>query len=132
MSTTINLTLSILPDRLAICRMEPDDPIPEWANCGGFAAITRTPEELSIVCSDSGIPDGIRCERAWRGFKVQGPLDFSLTGILASLAVPLARANITIFAVSTFDTDYLLVKEEDLARAVSVLEEMGHRLLPPA
>lgn len=127
--TTANLTLSILPDRLAICRLEPSDPIPEWAACGGFVSITRTVEELSIVCSDSIVPDGTRRERIWRGFKVQGPLDFSLTGILASLAVPLAEAKIGIFALSTFDTDYLLVKECDLARAASVLKESGHRIL---
>ena len=124
----MSLTLSLLPDAHAICRLEPDASIPDWANAGGFISITRTSDELSIVCLEANVPEGVKADRGWRCFKVEGPLDLSLTGVLASLANPLAEARINIFAVSTFDTDYLLVKEEKLMRAAEVLIRSGHRL----
>ena len=120
-------SISVLPDRLAICRLGPAEAVPQWAQ-GGFSAVTRTAEELSVVCADSAVPEGTRCDRCWRALRVAGTLDFALVGVLASLAAPLAGAGISIFAVSTFDTDYLLVKEENLARACEVLERAGHAL----
>ena len=93
---------------------------------GELFAITRTPDELSIVCSQANVPPNTFSEPDWRALKVSGPLDFSLTGILASLASPLAQAGISIFALSTFDTDYLLVKSGALDRAVEVLRRAGH------
>ena len=118
------LTLSILPDTYAICRLNAPAPIPDWAR--DFFSITRTRDELSIVCVQRDVPAGIRCERDWRALKVDGTLDFALTGILASLAAPLADAGISIFAISTFDTDYLLVKAIDLEKAIQVLQKAGH------
>ena len=115
------LTLSILPDCLAICRMASDQPIPAWAYKDAFFTISRTPDELSIVCSENSVPAGVKAEKGWRSFKVEGPLDFSLTGVLAALARPLADAKISIFAISTFDTDYILVKQEYLEQATKVL-----------
>lgn len=115
------LSLSIMPNKLAICCLEKDAQIPSWATDGIFFSISKTADELSIVCSENKVPDGIKSEKNWRAFKVMGPLDFSLTGILASLANPLAEAKISIFAVSTFDTDYILVKDDSLERAVKVL-----------
>jgi hypothetical protein len=120
------LTLSLLPDPFAVCRLDAHAPIPGWAAARDFFSITRTCDELSIVCPQSDVPGEIKCERGWRCLKVEGQLDFALTGILASLAAPLADAGIGIFAISTFDTDYLLVKEKDLERAIAVLSQAGH------
>jgi len=112
-----------------ICRLEPKANIPDWADAAGFVSITRTSDELSIVCAEANVPDGVKSDRGWRCFKVEGPLDLSLTGLLSSLVSPLAEARINIFAISTFDTDYLLVKEEKVTRAAEVLSRSGHRLL---
>ena len=121
-----NLALSLLSETFAICRLEPEADIPPWALAGNFFSITRTEEELSLVCPQEVVPDGVQCEKGWRCIMVLGPLDFSLTGILPSLTAPLAEAGITVFAISTFDTDYLLVKADNLQRAVLKLEEAGH------
>lgn len=85
-----------------------------------------------MVCAESAVPAGLRCERAWRALRVEGPLDFALTGVLASLALPLAEAGVSIFAISTFDTDYVLVQEENLERAVNALRLAGHEVLHAA
>lgn len=122
------LNLSILPDVFAICRLDANAPIPSWVTTRGFVSITRTRSELSIVCAQHDVPDEIQCERDWRALTVDGTLDFALTGILASLAAPLADAGISIFALSTFDTDYLLVKEANLQRAIGVLSKVGHQV----
>lgn len=125
----MKLTLSLLPDELAICRLPPAAPAPGWTSRGGFLSVTRTDEELSIVCAEAGVPKEVIADRGWRCFKVAGPLDLALTGVLASLANPLAEAKINIFAVSTFDTDYLLVKQENLDLAADVLTRSGHRVV---
>jgi hypothetical protein len=122
------LSLLVLPARLSICRLPPEAPLPDWAT-GELTALTRTPDELSVVCDEQCVPDGVRAESGWRALKVAGPLDFSLTGVLAALAAPLAAAKISIFAVSTFDTDYLLVKETVLNAAVQTLRDAGHHVL---
>ena len=121
-----SLTLSILPDTFSICRLDPNERIPNWADAHSFVSITRTADELSLVCLDKNAPAEVNANRGWRCLKVEGPLDLSLTGILTSLAAPLAEAQIGIFAISTFDTDYLLVKEQALTEAIAVLEEAGH------
>lgn len=116
------LSLSVLPEQLAICRLEANADIPDWAlYAQQLTSITRTRDELSIICPEDNAPEGISVEKGWNAFKVEGPLGFSLTGILASLAAPLAEANISIFAVSTFDTDYILVKKDKIGQAVKVL-----------
>ena len=122
------LTLSCLSDILAVCRLEADAPIPYWADGGEFTSITRTADELSVVCRFRDVPAGIRCEKGYRCIKVEGPLEFALTGIISSLATVLAREGISIFPVSTFDTDYILVKEEQLGKAVQALSRAGHIL----
>ena len=129
--TRPRLTLSILPEQFAICRLEKDAPIPAWALHGKFVSLTRTAEELSIVCSESDVPPDIRAQRGWRCIKVQGPLDFSQPGILASLAAPLAEAGISIFAQATYDTDYVLVDGQHLEESVRVLSESGHQIQQP-
>lgn len=117
------LTLSILSLPLAIVRLDPSSKIPAWSLEGRqFFSITKTIEELSIVCEEDHVPENVKVEKGWRGLKVEGPLDFGLTGILSSLAQPLAEAKISIFAISTFDTDYILIKKENLQKAIAVLE----------
>jgi uncharacterized protein len=113
--------LTVLPDRLAVCRLPADAPAPSWA-AGAFVSVTRTAEELSVVCAEENVPDGVTAERGWRCLKVEGPLDFALTGVLAELLVPLAKAEISVFALATYDTDHLLVREDRLEDALAALE----------
>jgi uncharacterized protein len=123
------LSLTVLPDHLAICRLGADCPIPTWTISASFVSVTRTSDELSIVSPEALVPKDIKAERDWRCMRVQGPLQFSLIGILASLVAPLAEAGIGILAISTFDTDYLLVRDKDLARAIDALRQMGHAVV---
>ena len=124
-----NLALSLLSDTFAICRLGPEEDIPSWVLAGDFFSVTRTKEELSLLCLQETIPQGTRCEKGFRCFKVGGPLDFSLTGILSSLTMPLAQAGISVLAISTFDTDYLLVKEAQVDSAFQALSHAGHRFV---
>jgi hypothetical protein len=126
--TPPTVRLSLLPEHLAVCRLDARAELPPWAMHGAFWCVARTSEELSIVAEERSVPEGVRCERGWRGLKVAGPLDFGLTGILAAIAAPLAQAEISIFAVSTFDTDYVLVRQTQLEPAVAVLRVAGHTL----
>ena len=120
------LNLVVLTPALAICRLPADASLPAWAAAGPFTSVTRTGEDLSVVCSQDGVPDGVTCDRDWRCLRVTGRLDFALVGVLEALARPLADAGISVFAISTFDTDYLLVKGRDLGRAVEALRQAGH------
>jgi hypothetical protein len=122
----MSIHLTTLPEPLAVCRLAPDAAFPSWLAASGFLSIARTTEELSIVCAEDAVPDAVRRESGWRALVVAGPLDFGLTGILASIAAPLAEAGISIFAISTFDTDYVLVKAERLDAAVEALIGAGH------
>ncbi|MDO9066765.1 MAG: ACT domain-containing protein [Chloroflexota bacterium] len=100
-------------------------PIPSWAFSGSLVSVTRTPDELSIVCPQASVPPGIQSEPGWRCFQVPGPLDFALTGILARLTAPLAATGLPVFALSTFDTDYLLIRQADAARALAAWAASG-------
>jgi hypothetical protein len=120
------LTLRVLAGELAICRLPPDAPVPTLAARAPVLSITRTADELSIVCPVADAPPGAEVEAGWRALRVAGPLDFALTGILAAIAAPLAQARISIFAVSTFDTDYVLVREAALDAAIEALRQAGH------
>lgn len=124
------LTLRVLPGALAVCRLPPDAPLPGWAAGGGLVSLTRTAAELSVVCREEGVPEEVQSERGWRALALAGPLDFALTGILAALAGPLAEAGIALFALSTYDTDYVLVKATALARAIAVLQAAGMTIQP--
>jgi hypothetical protein len=121
-----NLTLLLLPDTFAICRLEPAEPIPAWAVSEHFFSVTRSDEELSVVCREEAVPAGVRCVKGWRCLCVAGTLDLALVGVLASLSAPLADAGVGLFAVSTFDTDYLLIRNTDVARALAAFQEAGH------
>ena len=126
------LTLVRMTGTFAVCKLPPDAPLPDWAASGSLFSITRTTDELSVVCHQDAVPEGVRCERGWRCLRVAGTLDFSLVGVLASLVGPLAGAALSVFVLSTFDTDYLLVKEQVLGLAVEVLLRHGHSISPPA
>ena len=122
------LSLAVLPDVLAICRVPSDTPFAEVPTEGRFWSATRTQDELSLVIPDDQVPKGWQAERGWRCFRVRGKLDFEVTGVLSALSAPLAFAGISIFAVSTFDTDYILVREQDLDSACEVLRENGNKV----
>jgi uncharacterized protein len=123
------LKYRVLEERLAVCRGPAKTPIPAWASDGQFFCAMSTPDELSIVCPEPNLPEdrnGWRVEGGWVALKLEGPFPFSLTGVLASFLDPLAKAKIPIFALSTFDTDYVLIKQETLPRAVAALRQAGH------
>jgi len=122
------LTITVHPELYAICRLEPDAEAPAWAIGTSFFTLSRTKTELSLVCEEKGVPSETHAERKRRLLQVEGTLAFSLTGILAAITVPLAEAAISIFAVSTYDTDYVLVSDSDLENAVAVLEGAGHAI----
>jgi hypothetical protein len=125
----MQLTLVVVDGVFAVGRLEPDALIPSWATAGGLFSVTRTAEELSVICPQRAVPEGVPCERGWRCVRVAGTMPFAVVGVLAALSAPLAEAGISVFALSTFDTDYLLVKAEDLERALDVLRRRGHTIL---
>ena len=118
------------PERYAVVRLDPDDDVPAWTEVGAVSSVTRTASELSIVCVEAAVPTEASAERGWRMLEVAGPLAFTLTGVLSSLTVPLAAAEIPLFVISTFETDYLLVREPNLARAAAALRDAGHAVDP--
>ena|SRR5439155_6590242 len=122
------MQLDLLAPPLAIVRLAPDADVPVWADRGPLTSVTRTPSELSVVCAQEHVPPEVECERGWRALVVAGPLDFSLTGVLAALAQPLAEAEVPIFALSTYDTDYVLVREPQLDAAIEALAAAGHEV----
>jgi hypothetical protein len=121
-----SLTFVLHDHCFAVCRLEPGAPIPSWATAGDLWSITRTADEMSVVCRQDVLPERIHCERGWRCLRVAGTIDFAVVGVLSSLVAPLAEAGISVFALSTYDTDYLMVKDEVLVRAVDVLRRHGH------
>ncbi len=123
------LSMRILADRMAVCRFEPSAPLPDWIDQPGFYSITRTAEALSVVCSAERVPPGTESETGWRCFQLLGPFNFSEIGIIYSLTQPLAESGVSVFVISTFDTDYLMVKENNLAKAIDVLTAEGHRVM---
>ena len=113
----------------AVCRLNSATPIPSWAEGPGFLSITRTQEELSIVCLSQRVPDGVRHQPGWACLELAGPFAFNLTGVLAAFLNPLAEAEVPIFALSTFDTDWVLIPAEELPTALAALSAAGHSQL---
>ncbi|HEY1033508.1 MAG TPA: ACT domain-containing protein [Pseudoxanthomonas sp.] len=126
--TAPSLTLGLLPAHYAVAQLPADAALPAWWPTTGMRHAGWTDDELSLVCEEHHVPDDVRCKRGWRMFKLQGPFDFALTGILKAVLDPLAVAGIGIFAVSTYDTDYVLVQAHQLDDAVSALQGTGHRI----
>ena len=128
MSARPALTLRLLPGTFAVCRLPPEAPDPEWAK-GEFVSITRTRQEVSVVCEEKNVPEGVVRQGDFACLVVAGPLDFALTGVMASLAGPLADAGISIFPLGTYDTDYVFVRRNETQRAIAALEEVGNKVL---
>jgi hypothetical protein len=124
------LTLDLLPGNLAICLLPPDAATPQWALASSFSTVSRTTEELSVIVPEDQVPPEVKCEKRFRALKVRGPLEFNAVGILASLAGPLAETGVSIIAISTYLTDYILVRQEDLEWAVKTLQNIGHIISP--
>jgi uncharacterized protein len=123
------LPLELLADTLAICRLDAGAPVPSWTQrSSGFLTVSRTAEELSITALQRAVPSDVPCERDYRALRVRGPLPLNLIGVLAAIADPLAEAGLSIFAISTYDTDYVLVKAQDLDAALRALERAGHQV----
>ena len=125
------LELVVGEGRYAVCRLPADAPAPTWADGEGLVAVVRTADELSVVCDERRVPADVRCEDGFACLSVVGPLDFALTGVLAGIATALADAHVPLLAVSTFDTDHVLVRADDLARAVEALGAVGMRVTTP-
>ena len=123
-----SLHVRLLSGRFAVCRLEADAPLPAWVFHAGATlySVTRTPEELSVVCDEDDVPPSVdRVERGWRAFRLRGPIPLETTGVLASLSGALAAAGVALFVVSTYDTDVVLVKQRDLERAIAALESVA-------
>jgi uncharacterized protein len=123
------LKLSVIEGRYAIAKFPRDAGIPGWANGSSFFSVTRTLDELSIVTAETSVPAELDAARGWRMFKVNGPFSFDEIGVVAALASPLARVGVAIFVISTFDTDYLLIQQEEIPVAIETLEHAGHTIL---
>lgn len=121
-------SLFLLEGSFAICRLDKDAPVPDWALTKEFFSVTRTEDELSVVCLQESVPEGIDREAGWRCLKIESPFEFDLAGAISSVAPPLVEADIDIFIVATQDSDYLMVKESDLERAIAVLSRGGYRV----
>jgi hypothetical protein len=128
MKTQHQLTLHLLPEKFSVCRLVANARIPQWAQRGAVFSITRTADELSIVCESKYVPSDVKSEKGFRCFKLQGPFPFEMTGVLASVLQPLAKVCVSIFAISTYDTDYVMVKEKELAKAIAALRKVGHHV----
>lgn len=124
------MDLRVLPDQLTVCRLPAQAPWPYPTSGTRFYSATRTAVELSVICAPDEVPPGAAVEAGWRALMVVGPLDFGLIGIIADLSDLLARAEVSVFVLSTYDTDVILVREASLPDAVAALESAGHRVAP--
>ena len=128
MEITSQLKLTSLKDEFVICKLDQGSEIPSWAFGGEFFSLTRTAEELSILCPANQVPELSHYETGWRGLKIEGPFEFDEIGVLASLTAPLAEAKISLLTISTYDTDYIFIKQENYRQAVNTLEAAGHTI----
>lgn len=126
--TAESIQLLSVPGLFAVCKLATRSPIPTWATTGDLFTVTRTADELSVVCRQEVVPEGVTCERDWCCLRVAGTMPFTLVGVLASLTMPIARAGVGVFAFSTYATDYLLVKTGELHKAVAALRADGHEV----
>lgn len=130
------LVIEVLPDVLAVCRLDPASPVPDWAGREGFCSITRAgtraDDGLSVICREANVPAGVTCERGWRAFKLRGPFDFAQVGVLRQVLDPLADAGVPVLTIGTYDTDYILVKAGQFERAVTALTRDGHTVVTSA
>lgn len=125
----MNYKFKIINDLYSVCKLNPNSNIPSWVNTNEFYSITKTEDELSILCVQQNIPNNIECEKNWKVLKINSKLDFSLVGVISQISKLLAENSISIFVISTFDTDYICIKEKDLAKAVEILKQAGNIFL---
>ena len=123
-----NLKLSLLKKEYTVCKLDPGHDIPEWITSDDFWSVTKTQDELSVVCPKDQVPEDVKAESVWRIIEVEGPLDFSMTGVLNCLTKPLADLEISVFVISTYLTDYLLIHSKDLKPAIEILRAQGHKI----
>lgn len=128
MEETPAYRLTLLPQSLAIFKLDPAAPVPDWIWASKFLTVTRTTEEFSIICDASLVPASVSAEGGWRALKMEGPFEFTQIGVLASVANPLAAAQVSILSIATYDTDYVLVTEPDLPAALQALGAAGHQV----
>jgi hypothetical protein len=122
-----SLRFSVLDGAWAVARLGADEPFPAWAlDAPGFVSITRTADEVSVVCREEYVPRDVRAEYGWAAMKIEGPFAFTQVGVLTSFIEPLAAAGVGLFAISTFDTDYVLIKAGQLVHACRALAEASH------
>ena len=129
MEVKTKLKFRVISGSFAVCRLSVADPVPQWATKGIFTSVTRTAEELSIVCAAENVPQQHQSETPWTCLKIEGPFAFSQIGILGAFIAPLVEAGISIFAIATYDTDYVLVQEPFADKAIQALQNAGHELL---
>lgn len=127
----LKLKFRWIEGRFAVCQLPPTAPIPDWLAHNFFISITRTADELSIVCAEQFVPDDIKADKHWACLKLEGPFPFSQTGVLLSFISPLSENGIPIFAMATFNTDYVLIKQEFVGTALTALREAGHEIYNP-
>lgn len=126
-----SLIIELLVGPLSVCRLDASAPIPAWGSAAAFFTVTRTADELSIICATDRVPDGVTVSGGWRALKIVGPFNFAEVGILLRVAAPLAAAGVSILPVATYDTDYVLVRASQLAAAIAALRSDGHELRIP-
>ena len=119
-------TLQQFPEKLAVVKLPPGAEIPSWAESSSLFSITATATETSLVCAGRNVPTKVVAHKGMTAFAVQGPLEFELVGVLAALLVPLAEAQISVFTISTFDTDWILVPVKDAEKAAEAWRRRGH------
>lgn len=120
-----DLTFELIPGTYSLCRMEPHEGVPSWVYLSAFFSVTKSKEELSIVCEEYLVPDDVTVEESWRLLRIVGTLDLTLTGITAKFSAPLAEADINICVIATYDTDYLMVKSDKILKTLEVLSKAG-------
>ena len=123
----MNVRFTLLPETLAVARLEGDDPLPSWAR-GSFVSLTRSHGELSVVCAEAHVPEHVAAARGWRCLRAEGPFPLDAVGVANSFIEPLAEAKISNLLIATYDTDYLLVDGAHLSRSIEVLEAAGHHV----
>jgi hypothetical protein len=122
------MELTVLRERLCVCRLRPDAPWPSPPTGSGFYSATRTAAEISVVCEEDAAPPDARIDNDWRALEVAGPLDFSMVGVMAALTGQLADVDVSVFVLSTYDTDYVMVHAAALEQAVAALRAAGHHV----
>jgi hypothetical protein len=127
----MQLTLTLLNGRFAICQLRPDAVFPSWVKGSEVWSLTRTPDEMTVVCAEEVIPPGVDCNTGWRCFRLDGTFDLMLSGVLALITDPLATAGVSVFVLSSYGTDYVLVRSAQLSIATAALTTAGHTMLLP-